>query len=91
MALSQPANPIINMSDFARGGREIFDQIAAGEKERLMVIRLNKPVAMVMNIGVFEAMVEEIDTLRDQIFALNRLKTFEQSISHEDLAKKFRG
>lgn len=90
MALSQSLNPIINMSDFARGGREIFDQIATGEKERLMVIRLNKPVAIVMNIGVFEAMVEEIDTLRDQIFALNRLKTLGDAIPHDMLAKKFK-
>lgn len=89
--IMQKPSDAINATDFARNGRQMFDEIADGEKERLFVFRKSEPIAVVLNVGVFEAMLREIDILRDQVFAQNRIKSEHKTVSHSEMIERFMG
>lgn len=90
-ALLQRAGQTVTSTDLARHGRVMFDAIASGDEERLLVMREHKPIAVVLNVSVFESMLREIDVLRDQLFAQSRLNnTASRTISHDALVERFR-
>lgn len=57
----------------------------------MCLLRNNAPAAVMMPVSVYEAIMDELDDLRVELAACDRLKTFDRSraISHEEMKKRF--
>lgn len=73
-ALIERSDQLVNLTDLARKGSSLFDKVASSENDRLVVLRKSEPIAVVLNIAAFEAMLDEVEKLRSAVVALSRLK-----------------
>jgi antitoxin StbD len=73
------ADQAISATDLQKKTRELLDRIAAGEQDHFVVMRDNRPTAVMMGTDRYEALMDEIADLRIEAIALSRL-----SIPRED-------
>lgn len=73
MALLQSADQLVNQTALARNGHELFDRVANDRTDRLVVVRKNVPVAVILNVEAFEDLLSELEDLRNQVMASRRL------------------
>ena len=81
----------LSVTDFTRSAKVIIDQLVAGERNKYVMMRNNHPAAVLMNVQYYEDLLEEIEDLKLQFIARERLKNFDpsQAIAHEDMLKYF--
>jgi len=89
-ALLERSDQAISVTEVSRSAKTIFDRLCSGEQEKYVVMRSNAPVAVMMSITVYEAMMDELDDLHMQLMVRDRLQTFDPSkaISHEVMLKR---
>lgn len=68
-----------------------LDSLEKGDIEKLIILKNNSPKAILMSIGAYEAMEEELEDLRLTALAFARLQNFnpEDVLSHKKLMEKF--
>src|SRR5690606_31434651 len=87
-ALIERSDQLVNLTDLARRGSILFDKVASAENDRLVVLRKSEPIAVVLNINTFEAMLDEIESLRTEVMTLARIGSIPAAndrIGHEEL------
>lgn len=85
-ALIDRSDQLVSLTTLTRGGSGHFESLAEGKKDRLVVMSRAEPVAVVSNIHTFEAMLDEMECLRTEVIALNRIgQSVDDTISHSDL------
>jgi len=84
MALLQSANQIVNQTALARNGSELFERIAANKKDRLVVVKNNSPVAVMLNVHAFEDMQSELESLRNEVAANRRFNSLSLAEYHTE-------
>lgn len=72
-ALIERSDQIVSFTDLARRGKGLFDKVASSEKDRLVVLRKSEPIAVVLNVNAFENLLDEVEELRTENVALNRI------------------
>ncbi|CAH2806817.1 MAG: hypothetical protein CBARDMAM_5239 [uncultured Caballeronia sp.] len=78
------ADQTISSTDLQKNTKTLLDRIASGEQDRYVVIRDNCPSAVLTPTERYEAIMNEIEDLRVEALARDRLATLKKatSISH---------
>jgi PHD/YefM family antitoxin component YafN of YafNO toxin-antitoxin module len=85
-ALIQRSDQLVNLTDLARRGSDLFGQVASSKQDRLVVLRKSQPIAVVLNVNTFESMLDEVEELRTELMGLRRIDSAANDrVSHEDL------
>jgi antitoxin StbD len=69
------ANQAISATDLQKKTRELLDRISTGVDDHLVVMRDNRPTAVMMGAERYEAMMDELADLRIEAVARSRLET----------------
>lgn len=90
-ALLERSNQAVSVTEVSRSAKTIFDRLCDGRQEKYVVMRNNAPAAVMMPVGVYEALMDELDDLRIELAARERLAGFdrEKALSHEEMLKRF--
>jgi antitoxin StbD len=85
------ADQAISSTDLQKNTKTLLDRIASGEQDRYVVIRDNRPAAVLMPTEKYEAIMNELEDLRVEALARDRLATLEKatSIPHADMLDYF--
>jgi antitoxin StbD len=73
--LMNRADQAISSTDLQKNTRELLDRIADGRQDRFVVMRDNKPTAVMLATERYEALINELEDLRIEAVAKQRLKT----------------
>src|SRR5690606_38314496 len=85
-ALIERSDQLVSLTDLTRRGSGIFDKVASAKNDRLVVLRKAEPIAVVLNIASFEAMLNEMEQLRTEVMALHRMGgSSNDRITHSEL------
>jgi antitoxin StbD len=86
MMLLSNANQAISATDLQKKTRELLDRISSGEEDHFVVMRDNRPTAVMMSTDRYEALMDELVDLQIEARAISRLPlTAEDIISEEDM------
>jgi antitoxin StbD len=85
------ADQAISSTDLQKNTKALLDRIASGQQDRYVVIRDNRPAAVLMPTERYEAIMNELEDLRIDALARDRLATLDEStsISHADMLSYF--
>lgn len=88
--LLERADQAISSTDLQKNTRFLLDRIAMQEQDRYVVIRDNHPAAVMMSTSSYEALMEELDDLRIEAVARDRLSAIEKVtlVSHAEMLKR---
>ncbi|MFK0570386.1 type II toxin-antitoxin system prevent-host-death family antitoxin [Endozoicomonas sp.] len=91
-ALLETADQALPVTRLARQFKLYLDRICNREQDKYVVMRNNEPVAVLLSVEQFEAMVNELEDLRIEAVARERLANFDgkTTISHEEMIKEFK-
>ena len=73
--LLKHAKQAISSTDLQKKTRELLDEISKGRQEHYVVMRDNRPTAVMMAAERYQALVEELEDLRIEAVARARLAT----------------
>jgi antitoxin StbD len=81
------ADQAISSTDLQKNARLLLDRMANGSQDRYVVIRDNKPTAVMLPTERYEALMEELEDLRIEAVARERLASIDMSklISHDEM------
>jgi len=90
-ALLERMDQSVSITDFTRTAKRCFDALTSGKQDRFVVMKNNNPSAVVLPVHIFEAMQNELEDLRLQVVAVERLTDFDASkaISHADMLARY--
>jgi antitoxin StbD len=82
------ANQAVSSTDLQKKTREILDQISEPGHDHLVVMRDNRPAAVMMGAERYEALIEELEDLRIEAVARARVGTPRNNyVSAKDMGK----
>ncbi len=89
--LLERASQIVNATDLSRKTRELLDALVGGRKRKLVVMRDNMPTAVLLSVKEYEAQQDELNDLRIEAVARQRLAGFErgQALTHAEILAEF--
>lgn len=92
-SLMERSDQAISVTEVSRSAKAIFDKLARGKQDKCVVMKNNIPVAVMLPVGSYEEIMDELEDLRVEAVARERIRTFDhaQAISHEDMMKRFAG
>lgn len=92
-ALLERSDQAVSVTDVSRSAKTIFDRLSSGEQQKYIVMRNNSPAAVMLAVEVYESLMDELDDLRIELTARERLNSFDRSkaISHDEMMKRFAG
>jgi len=81
----------VSITDFTRSAKSYFDDLKEGIQSRFVVMKNNQPEAVMLSVETFELMMNELDDMRIELIASERLQDIDSHklVSHEDVMKKF--
>jgi antitoxin StbD len=90
-ALLDRSDQAVSVTEVSRSAKIIFDRLCSGKQEKYVVMRNNAPAAVMMPVSVYEALMDELDELRIDLTARDRLRTFDRAkaVSHEEMLLRF--
>lgn len=82
---------IISITDVQRQAKNIFTKLSDGTRDKFCVMRNNVLAAVMLPAARYEALLDELDDLRLEAVARERLENFnpEKAISHEAMLEQF--
>ena len=90
-ALLERVDQAISVTEVSRSAKEIFTKLENGKQDKFVVMRNNAPTAVMLPVGAYEALIDELEDLRIERIAMRRMSAFDRSkaITHDDIVKKF--
>lgn len=91
-ALLSRVDQAVSITDIARSAKKYFDNLITGEQDRYVVMRNNAPAAVMLSVAEYEQLVEELDDLRVELIALERLSNVNEDtelVSFDEMQKRF--
>lgn len=84
-------NETVSVTDIQRRTKEIFAQIESDEQSKFVVLRNNEIAAVLLSAKRYEALMDELEDLRIDAIAVERITTFDPSkaITHADMLTRF--
>jgi len=92
-ALLSRVDQAVSITDMTRSAKKYFDNLISGEQDRYVVMRNNVPAAVMLAITEYEQMIEELDDLRVELIALERLSKMNEDtelVSFDEMQKRFK-
>ncbi len=89
--LLERMNQAISSTELQKNTRSILDRLGDGSQDRYVVIRDNRPAAVLLPVASYEALMDELADLRLEALARERLATLPQAgtLSHADMLARF--
>lgn len=87
------ADQAISSTELQKNARLLLDRMAEGKQDRYVVIRDNRPTAVMLPTARYEALIAELEDLRMEAVARERLSSIKQRkpLSHAEILKRFSG
>ena len=84
---------VISSTELQKNTRQLLDRIADGRQDRYVVMRDNRPTAVVLATARYEALMSELEDLRVEALARERLASIGElePISHAEMQARFGG
>lgn len=67
----------ISVTEISRHSRDVLDKLKAGQ-DKFVIMRNNAPEAVLLPVERYEAMLDELEDLRIEAVARERLSSFER-------------
>ena len=85
------ADQAISSTELQKNMRVLLDRMADGRQDRYVVIRDNRPTAVLLPTARYEEIMAELDDLRVEAVARDRLASLDAGalISHADMLARF--
>lgn len=85
------ANEYLSATALSKQTSITLEAMENGETEKLIILKNNAPMAVLLSMEAYEALEEEVEDLRLATLALARLHTFNEkkSLSHDAMMEKF--
>ena len=85
------ADQAISSTELQKNARVLLDRMADGRQDRYVVIRDNRPTAVMLSTERYEALMTELEDLRVEALARDRLASLKavKLVSHEDMTARF--
>ena len=89
--LLERADQAISVTDLSKAASDIFNRLSSGEQDRYVVMKNNTPVAVMMSVDEFESVMDELDDLRIEAVARERLVDINDAslVPHDEMLKRF--
>jgi antitoxin StbD len=90
-ALLERADQAISVTAMVRGFSARLKDISSRATERLVIFKDNQPAAVIINVDAYQEMLDELDDLRIEVAARERLSGFDeaQAVSHDDMRARY--
>lgn len=87
------ADQAISSTELQKNARLLLDRMADGSQDRYVVIRDNRPTAVMLSTARYEALVAELEDLRIDAIARERLSSMGKAtpVSHSDMMARIDG
>lgn len=85
------ASQAVSITRVSRSAKEILEKLVRGDQDRFVVLKNNAPVAVLLSVPAFEALLDELDDLRVEAVARTRRRTLRRgrTLSHREMMKRF--
>jgi len=82
----------VSATAMARGFSAKLKEIATRQTECLVVFKDNQPAAVLMNVHAYQELIDELEDLRIEAIARDRLASYQadQAISHDAMRLLFK-
>ncbi|MFJ3259639.1 type II toxin-antitoxin system Phd/YefM family antitoxin [Pseudomonas sp. NPDC086581] len=89
--LLERADQAVSATAMVRNFSARLKDIASRDTEKLVIFKDNEPAAVMINVEAYQELLDELDDLRVERTARERLIGFDakQAISHEDMMKRY--
>ncbi|MDL5600658.1 hypothetical protein QS468_48665 [Bacillus subtilis] len=79
------------MTAMVRSFSAKLKEISSRATERLVIFKDNQPAAVIINVQAYQEMLDELENLRIEAAARERLSNFDQTqaVSHEDMRARY--
>lgn len=90
-ALLESSAQAVSITDFIRSAKSYLHDLKEGTQNRFVVMKNNQPEAVMLSVETFELMMNELDDMRIELLAAERLQNLDSNklVSHEDMMRKF--
>lgn len=78
-ALLERAEQAVSVTAMVRGFSAKLKEISSRATDRLVIFKDNEPAAVIVNVDAYQEMLDELEDLRIDAIARDRLGTFEKS------------
>lgn len=84
-------NETISVTDIQRRAKDVFERIERGEQDKYVVLKNNEIAAVLLPADRYEALMDELDDLRIDAIAAERVSTFDpaKAVTHEEMLARF--
>lgn len=90
-ALLDRADQAISVTAMVRGFSARLKEVSSRATERLVIFKDNEPAAVIINVQAYQEMLDELENLRVEATARERLIGFDEAeaISHDDMVARY--
>jgi len=67
----------ISTTDMQRQSKVLLDRLQNGDQDKYVVMRDNKPACVILPVAGYEALMDELEDLRIDVIAAERVATFD--------------
>ncbi len=91
-ALLDRAEQAVSATAMVRGFSAKLKEVTSGKVSHLVIFKDNEPAAVLMGVATFQALQDELDDLRAERKAIDRLSTLdeEKTVSLKDMEARFK-
>jgi antitoxin StbD len=85
------ADQAISTTELQKNARLLLDRMTDGRQDRYVVMRDNRPAVVMLSTARYEALTNELEDLRIEAIARERLYSVSQRelVSHADMLARF--
>ncbi len=90
-ALLERADQAVSVTAMVRGFSAKLKEVSSRTTDHLVVFKDNEPAAVIVNVQAYQEMLDEIEDLRIEATARDRLANFDpqKAISHADMRTRY--
>lgn len=90
-ALLERADQAVSVTTMVRSFSARLKEVSSRATDRLVIFKDNEPAAVIVNVDAYQELLDELDDLRVEAAARDRLSTFDKSkaISLSDMQARY--
>ena len=91
-ALLNRAEQAVSATAMVRGFSARLKDVTSGAISHLVIFKDNEPAAVLVGIGAYQALQDELEDLRSELLAIERLPSLDNdvTVSLEDMEARFK-
>jgi len=84
-------NEMLSATDLSKKTSSILTELSEHKHDKFVIVRNNQPNAVLLSLGAYESLLEEIEDLQLAKIASERLESFDPATAtaHEDMKRKY--